>query len=603
MPSDSKRKNVSLVISTLHSLCYKELKRDFPEKEIEVIDKALQRETFNSIGLIQHNRKYHSDVFVQDIPEQLVLEGAFRLQRGKSLPRIWAEGEHSDLYEKYVSEYISAKQNLNNNSSNRLFFDFNDILLQAREALVMGRWEDRRKYDLVFVDEVQDMTPFQLDIIRRLLSPEKGRICYFGDPQQAIYSFMGANVKSLFTLWKTCGNHSFKRINYRSSETIIHFLNQFARDRIHLNPQWDKFCKQWQQLPSKHSKELSGQVLEQIHTANFHEEMKAITAIIDSFPNSESTAVLARSNLLVDKAITYLKSQKKYCIIDSDDSVHTYSLRFLTAHLRLCYYSYLLRVEDKGNLEKIQKEDVNSAWRKALPFIIGGEGHVAYGFFDWLKDNGLSLHDLMMGKDLVWDGYGAIKSRLGFTMMHRVLMNRYRPLFERTTKRLEQLAEMPSKSINNALLDMCSAAYAGLVKASFLPPLDKRLWYSTKELIRKELSHGNGNYQSQFQLLLKRMTEWGDEKAEGYIQATDFRKIVHVMTIHKAKGKGFDNVCLIGSSQYNENYRSAASDEDNRIFFVGLSRARKRILLSFSDQMAQNGHRSKKAKPFYPITQ
>ena len=48
----------------------------------------------------------------------------------------------------------------------------------------------------MFVDEVQDLNQAQLELIKRVVAPEGGRIIMFGDDQQSICTFRGAHTTS-----------------------------------------------------------------------------------------------------------------------------------------------------------------------------------------------------------------------------------------------------------------------------------------------------------------------------------------------------------------------------------------------------------------------
>lgn len=56
------------------------------------------------------------------------------------------------------------------------------------------------KYDLVFVDEAQDLNPLQHEIVMRLLRPATGRAVVVGDDHQAIYGWRGSDVDSIDNL-------------------------------------------------------------------------------------------------------------------------------------------------------------------------------------------------------------------------------------------------------------------------------------------------------------------------------------------------------------------------------------------------------------------
>ncbi|OUO90876.1 DNA helicase UvrD [Gordonibacter sp. An230] len=75
--------------------------------------------------------------------------------------------------------------------------DNDDLLSRTLEALeghpdIARRYEQRFK--LVMVDEFQDTSQLQIDMIARLAGPNLSRLCTVGDAQQSIYRFRGADV-------------------------------------------------------------------------------------------------------------------------------------------------------------------------------------------------------------------------------------------------------------------------------------------------------------------------------------------------------------------------------------------------------------------------
>ncbi len=74
-----------------------------------------------------------------------------------------------------------------------LMIDFVDML-DLTVQLVPE--EEFPKYDVVMVDELQDLNPLQRKIIERIIKPRRGRFVGCGDKKQAIYSFMGSNLES-----------------------------------------------------------------------------------------------------------------------------------------------------------------------------------------------------------------------------------------------------------------------------------------------------------------------------------------------------------------------------------------------------------------------
>ncbi|MET3428035.1 uncharacterized protein (TIGR00375 family) [Actinoplanes tereljensis] len=80
----------------------------------------------------------------------------------------------------------------------------------------------RRHWQWIFVDEYQDVDEVQYELLR-LLSPANGNLCAIGDPDQAIYSFRGADVKYFLRFNEDFVDARLVRLtrNYRSSAPIL----------------------------------------------------------------------------------------------------------------------------------------------------------------------------------------------------------------------------------------------------------------------------------------------------------------------------------------------------------------------------------------------
>jgi DNA helicase II / ATP-dependent DNA helicase PcrA len=79
----------------------------------------------------------------------------------------------------------------------------------------------QRQYDRVFVDETQDLSPSQIEMVLRAVKPD-GRIVAVGDPRQAIYGFRGAD-ESAFENVKTRLNATELPLSvcYRCCKSVI----------------------------------------------------------------------------------------------------------------------------------------------------------------------------------------------------------------------------------------------------------------------------------------------------------------------------------------------------------------------------------------------
>ena len=107
--------------------------------------------------------------------------------------------------------------------------DFDDILLNMNILLrdnpeafesIAGR------FDYIMVDEYQD-TNFAQYLILKKLSQKHGNICVVGDDSQSIYAFRGAKIENILNFKKDYPNHHIFRLeqNYRSTQVIVDAAN------------------------------------------------------------------------------------------------------------------------------------------------------------------------------------------------------------------------------------------------------------------------------------------------------------------------------------------------------------------------------------------
>ncbi|PZF97298.1 UvrD-helicase domain-containing protein [Micromonospora deserti] len=94
------------------------------------------------------------------------------------------------------------------------------VALLREDRTLVARYRDRWRW--IFVDEYQDVDAVQYELLR-LLSPADGNLCAIGDPDQAIYSFRGADVGYFLRFSQDFTDARLVRLNrnYRSSAPIL----------------------------------------------------------------------------------------------------------------------------------------------------------------------------------------------------------------------------------------------------------------------------------------------------------------------------------------------------------------------------------------------
>jgi DNA helicase II / ATP-dependent DNA helicase PcrA len=118
------------------------------------------------------------------------------------------------IYERYQARLLE---------SNAL--DFDDLLLEAVRLLAHDaptRDRINRRYEFLMVDEYQDTNRSQYELMR-LLSGDRGNVAVVGDEDQSIYGWRGANIRNILDFERDFPGAITIRLeqNYRSTKNIL----------------------------------------------------------------------------------------------------------------------------------------------------------------------------------------------------------------------------------------------------------------------------------------------------------------------------------------------------------------------------------------------
>jgi len=107
--------------------------------------------------------------------------------------------------------------------------DFDDLLLESVRLLehdAPTREKLTRRYEFVMVDEYQDTNRSQYELMR-LLTEQRQNICVVGDEDQSIYGWRGANIRNILDFERDFPGATVIRLeqNYRSTKNILEAAN------------------------------------------------------------------------------------------------------------------------------------------------------------------------------------------------------------------------------------------------------------------------------------------------------------------------------------------------------------------------------------------
>ena len=113
--------------------------------------------------------------------------------------------------------------------------DFDDLLLNARLLLrdhPEAREEWRARYRHILVDEFQDTNKLQLELVSLLAGEERPNICVVGDDDQSIYGWRGAEASNLLEFERHFPDPEVIKLeqNYRSTDVILKVANRLIKN-------------------------------------------------------------------------------------------------------------------------------------------------------------------------------------------------------------------------------------------------------------------------------------------------------------------------------------------------------------------------------------
>lgn len=412
----------------------------------------------------------------------------------------------------------------------RWLLDFDDILVYCHKLLtedsgLCDRWKNRFRY--ILIDEFQDINDVQYQIIK-LLSANYENLFVVGDDDQAIYSFRGADPSYMHRFLEDYPKSRQVKlnINYRCGDRILALA---ARSIAHNKYRFEKEIK-------------AGNSGENRVVAtcfqNRAEELSFLTEEILTHRNEGLTAILVRTNRMAEsvaeacfrRQISYQMREKKQDFYAQKCVVEVLSvIRFVAeGRNRSDFMAFMNKPVRYINREMLQKENVDL--RALLEEC--REDPEQYRIIQKLQQ------DLAMVEML--DPFGAI-SYIRKVMQYDCCLS------PGETGEKE-------KEILDELLERCREFHS---HTAFLAHI---------AAYRSKLEQESGRKQSE--------ADQGNAK----------RNPVRIMTYHGSKGLEFDTVFLpflnSGDVPHGRNLSSMELEEERRLFYVAVTRAKKSLYLS-----------------------
>ncbi len=208
---------------TIHSLCYRLLKNRWSRMEgeaLQLLETGEKMKLLRALILRQLPDAYPSEDDLQKLEQDIgycknALISPRQHRRSCDLPL-----DFEALFRAYNEE---------NAHQNRM--DYDDMLELTRQALYRDErlcQDFRRKTRYIQLDEAQDVSLLQHDIIQKLAAPDNN-LLMVGDEDQSIYGFRAANPKTLLAFESLYPGGQVMRMetNFRSCPEIVSAADQF----------------------------------------------------------------------------------------------------------------------------------------------------------------------------------------------------------------------------------------------------------------------------------------------------------------------------------------------------------------------------------------
>ena len=483
-----------------------------------------------------------------------------------------------DIYELYAAKCKQAG-----------VMDFDDILLNMNILLrdnpaalenIAGR------FMYIMVDEYQD-TNFAQYLILKKLSQAHQNLCVVGDDSQSIYAFRGAKIENILNFKKDYPQHNIFRLeqNYRSTQTIVNAANSVI---VRNSARIPKEC---------YSRGDEGELIRLIKAYNEVEEAKLVA-------DSIKRHIYADSAQYQDFVILYRTLNQS---------------RIFEQHLReknipykvVSGLPFLERVEVKdalAYLKLLANTSDNEAFKRAILLVPGIGNTTVDSLMSIAGAMNITYWEALNQNDLEKFGIksGAIKKLVSFRESINEFVNKARTEDCYTIAR-ELIAKFELLSRYKSQNDVENQG-----RASNVEELMNWMGVVTEEIKcnRIEEMYASGEIDEGVELTVNDVPNVtiGDflENA-ALLSATDSdddENKVSLMTIHASKGLEFPYVYVVGME---ENIfpsggwmaSEAEVEEERRLFYVAMTRAKKGLELSLATIRFRNGkHESNQPSRF-----
>lgn len=427
------------------------------------------------------------------------------------------------------------------------FVDFDDLLLLTNTLLENDQnfvKEQSSFYRYITVDEYQDTNALQYKILKNLCCIHEN-ICVVGDDDQSIYSWRGAKIENILNFQSEFSNVKLVKLeqNYRSVGMILKAANNLIS---HNKKRLGKTL-----LCTKDE----GEDIQILSSDNEKNEStlvaKKIKELLNSGIYAGEIAVLFRINALsrsIEEA--FMKEKIPYKLLSGMRFYERLEIKDL-----ICYFRILINPNDDLSFKRIINRPKRSIGEKALQNLE-----------DYAQKRKISLFEALCESD---GGVGIFSLKKAQNEAKKFIQNIYKLReYSDLKKMIEKFEEL------FALKEFYSLQEDGDERVLNID----EFYASIKEKIKEEP-------QTTLEDILSEISLLSDQDGiEG--------ECVYLMSVHASKGLEFDHVFIVGLEEGFFPLNESDIEEERRLAYVAITRAKKCLSLSIAKSRFYRGSRT-----------
>lgn len=518
--------NLPITMGTFHGIYYGILKWAYKLGPQNILSEEEKYQIVRQIVSRKDIEIFDEEDFLQEI----VMEIGLVKNNRQNIEEYEAKRCSTSTFREIYHEYETLRKQIRK-------IDFDDMLVLCYQLFVqrpdvLKMWQGKFKY--ILVDEFQDINQVQYDVIKMLAAPENN-LFVVGDDDQSIYSFRGADAKIMFQFKKDYpeSNQILLDVNYRSTANIV----QNARKVIEHNQV--RFQKN---ISAKKKVGLSLHVQE---TTDSNEESDYVAEkIAERVKNGvalEEIAVLYRTHTDA-RALVEKLSESKIPFQMKEKMPNLYQ-HFIAKDV-MAYFRLATGKGSRSDLLQIMNRPKRYLARESVSGsdkMMFEEMRKFYDEKDWMQDriDQLELDLRILGKITPYGALNYLRKKVGYDEFLREYAHVRKVQMQDFTDILAELEEAmkPFETIEE--------------------------WFEHVEEYTRTL----------------RLCEQKKELE---------RNGVRLMTLHAAKGLEFDTVFIIQTNEgripYQKSLREDNEEEERRLFYVGMTRAKELLQITYVKQ-------------------